>query len=188
MSNRRWQQLVQTPASRLEPGATGCCIAAPDFATAFIETIVRDRFAHRRTREVALREITERVWVRIAAEPGAPLTILDLRADGCPRIGAPTDVVQARNHAFGDLALDFQPGSHWSYGGGLQVVAHVIEIVSGMPYPEFLQTRIFDPLEMNDTHFNVPAAKMSRRVVIRGADMSKCGTSARTGRSPAAAP
>ena len=75
--------------------------AAPDFATAFIETIVRDRFAHRRTREVALREVTERVWVRIAAEPGAPLTILDLRADGCPRIGAPTDVVQARNHAAG---------------------------------------------------------------------------------------
>ena len=75
--------------------------AAPDFTTAFIETIVRDRFAHRRTREVALREITERVWVSLAAEPGAPLTILDLRADGCTRIGAPTDVVQARNHAAG---------------------------------------------------------------------------------------
>ena len=75
--------------------------AAPDFTTAFIETIVRDRFAHRRTREVALREITERVWVRIAAEPGARLTLLDLRADGCTRIGAPTDVVQARNHSAG---------------------------------------------------------------------------------------
>ena len=32
--------------------------AAPNFTTAFIETIVRDRFAHRRTRRVALREIT----------------------------------------------------------------------------------------------------------------------------------
>ena len=75
--------------------------AAPDFSTAFIETIIRDRFAHRRIQEVALREITERVWVRIAAGPGAPLTLLDLRADGCTRIGAPTDVVQARNHAAG---------------------------------------------------------------------------------------
>ena len=75
--------------------------AAPDFSTAFIETIVRDRFAHRRMREVALREITERVWVRIAAEPDARLTLLDLRADGCTRIGTPTDVVQARNHAAG---------------------------------------------------------------------------------------
>lgn len=75
--------------------------AAPVFSTAFIETIVRDRFAHRRIRDVTLREITARVWVRIAAGPGAPLTLLDLRADGCTRIGAPTDVVQARNHAAG---------------------------------------------------------------------------------------
>ena len=74
---------------------------APDFTTAFIETIVRDRFAHRRTRNIALREITERVWVRMAAESGTPLTLLDLRADGCTRIGAPTDVVQARNHSAG---------------------------------------------------------------------------------------
>ncbi len=73
----------------------------------------------------------------------------------------------------GDFALDFQPGSHWSYGGGLQVVARIIEIVSGMPYAEFMQTRIFDPLEMNDTHFSVPPSKISRRVVIRGVDMSK---------------
>ncbi len=75
--------------------------AAPDFSTAFMETIIRDRFAHRRTRKVALREITERAWVRIAAKPGARLTLLDVRADGCTRIGAPTDVVQARNHAAG---------------------------------------------------------------------------------------
>ena len=75
--------------------------AAPDFTTAFIETIVRDRFAYRRTRNVALREITERVWVRISSEPGVRLTLLDLRADGCTRIGAPTDVVQARNHSAG---------------------------------------------------------------------------------------
>ena len=74
---------------------------ARDFTTAFVETIVRDRFAHRRTRLVALREIRERVWVRIAAQPAMPLTLLDLRADGCTRIGAPTDVVQARNQAAG---------------------------------------------------------------------------------------
>ena len=85
------------PRNLIEP----LLYTAPDFTTAFTETIVRDRFAHRRTREIALREITERVWVRIEAESGAPVTILDLRTDGCTRIGAPTDVVQARNHAAG---------------------------------------------------------------------------------------
>ena len=73
----------------------------------------------------------------------------------------------------GDFALDFQPGSRWSYGGGLQVVARVIEIVSGMSYAEFMQTRVFDPLGMKDTHFVVPPSKLPRRVVIRGVDMSK---------------
>ncbi len=96
--------LGTTPAdSRFATRTGGYTVlyAAPDFTTAFVETIVRDRFAHRRIREVALREITERVWVRIVTEPGARLTRLDLRADGCTRIGAPTDVVQARNHAAG---------------------------------------------------------------------------------------
>ena len=75
--------------------------ASPDFATAFIETVVRDRFTHRRKRRVALREVTERAWARISTRPEAELTLLDLRGDGCTRIGAPTDTVGARSHAAG---------------------------------------------------------------------------------------
>ncbi len=75
--------------------------ASPAFATAFIETVVRDRFARRRERQVALREITARAWVRISTRPETELTLLDLRGDGCARIGAPTDTVRARNHAAG---------------------------------------------------------------------------------------
>lgn len=59
--------------------------ASPDFATAFIETVVRDRFVRRREREVGLKEITARVWARISAQPGTRLTLLDLRGDGCAR-------------------------------------------------------------------------------------------------------
>ena len=43
--------------------------------------------------------------------------------------------------------LNFQPGTRWGYGGGLDVVARVIEIVSGTPFNDFVQERIFDPLE-----------------------------------------
>ena len=75
--------------------------ASPDFATAFVETVVRDRFMRQREREIGLREIAERVWARISARPGAALTLLDLRGDGCARIGVPTDAVRARNHAAG---------------------------------------------------------------------------------------
>ena len=74
----------------------------------------------------------------------------------------------------GGVALDFQPDSRWAYSGGtgLDVVARVVEIVSGTSYDEFVQTRIFDPLEMNDTHYNVPPSKASRRVAIQGLDMT----------------
>ena len=86
-----------------------------------------------------------------------------------------TSVAGLASHipTLGSFALDFQPGTRWSYGSGLDVVARIIEIVSGTPYNEFLQTRIFEPLEMHDTHYDVPQSKMSRRVVIQGADMSK---------------
>jgi len=66
--------------------------------------------------------------------------------------------------------LDFQPGARWAYSGtvGLDVVARIIEIVSGEPFNEFVQRRIFDPLDMKDTHWNIPEHKIPRLVVIRG--------------------
>lgn len=75
--------------------------ASPEFATAFIETIVRDRFIRRDQREVLLKEVTQRAWALIKAKPRAKLALLDLRNDGCVRLGAPTDTVNARNHAAG---------------------------------------------------------------------------------------
>ena len=60
--------------------------------------------------------------------------------------------------------LDFQPGTRWAYSGtvGLDVVARIVEIVSGMPFHEFVQARIFDPLDMKDTHWIVPEDKLAR--------------------------
>ena len=62
--------------------------------------------------------------------------------------------------------LNFQPGTRWGYGGGLDVVARVIEIVSGTPFNDFVQERIFDPLNMKDTHWIVPKDKLHRMPVF----------------------
>lgn len=75
--------------------------ASPDFATAFVETVIRDRFTRSRSRDIALKEITSRACARLSERRGAVLNLLDLRGDGCTRIGAPTDVIRARNHAAG---------------------------------------------------------------------------------------
>jgi len=75
---------------------------------------------------------------------------------------------------YASTPLDFQPGERWSYSGlvGLDVVARIIEVVSGQPYDEFINQRIFQPLDMNNTWFNVPEEYRDRRVVIEGRDMS----------------
>lgn len=48
-----------------------------------------------------MKEITALVWARISTQAEVTLKLLDLRGDGCTRIGAPTDTVNARNHAAG---------------------------------------------------------------------------------------
>lgn len=76
---------------------------------------------------------------------------------------------------YASYALDFQPGERWAYspGVGLDVVARIVEIVSGQAFDEFLQERIFEPLDMNNTYFNVPPENKSRRVIISDRDMSR---------------
>ena len=60
--------------------------------------------------------------------------------------------------------LAHQPGEVWEYSWGFDVLARVVEVASGEPFGEFLQTRIFDPLKMVDTGFFVPADKLDRLV------------------------
>ena len=62
----------------------------------------------------------------------------------------------------GEIPLAFHPGEKWQYGMSADVLGAVIEVVSGISFGEFLRQRIFEPLNMNDTGFYVPAAKQSR--------------------------
>ncbi len=60
------------------------------------------------------------------------------------------------------LPLLFNPGSHWEYALGVDVLGRLIEVVSGKPLDEFFRTRIFEPLGMKDTYFYPPADKLDR--------------------------
>lgn len=68
----------------------------------------------------------------------------------------------------GKVPLDFQPGSKWRYSGlaGIEVLGHIVEVVSGQTFDQFLKQRIFDPLGMQDTSFVVPPDKMPRLVTL----------------------
>ena len=54
------------------------------------------------------------------------------------------------------LPLVFQPGTEWNYGMSTDVLGRVVEVVSGMPFAEFVQQRLLDPLGMSETLWHVP--------------------------------
>jgi len=60
------------------------------------------------------------------------------------------------------LPLLHQPGGSWSYGLSTDVLARVVEVVSGIPFDRFLVRQVIEPLKMYDTDFMVPKEKRGR--------------------------
>lgn len=87
-----------------------------------------------------------------AAAPARPKTLLEAveRAAGSP--------------------LAFQPGDRWQYGSSTDFVAILVEKMSGMTIDEYVRTKIFQPLGMRDTFYNVPREKAGKVAAIYRAD------------------
>jgi len=60
------------------------------------------------------------------------------------------------------VPLEFSPGEAWNYSVSTDVIGYLIGLISGRPFEQFLKERIFEPLEMKDTDFFVPAGKAGR--------------------------
>ncbi len=60
------------------------------------------------------------------------------------------------------LPLEFSPGEAWNYSVSTDVLGYLVEIISGMPFQDFLRTRIIEPLGMTDTDFQVRPDQASR--------------------------
>jgi CubicO group peptidase (beta-lactamase class C family) len=64
--------------------------------------------------------------------------------------------------AVGNLPMLFEPGTAWHYGHSTDVLGAVLEVAAGKPLADILNERIFEPLNMDETSFYVPASKASR--------------------------
>jgi CubicO group peptidase (beta-lactamase class C family) len=60
------------------------------------------------------------------------------------------------------LPLNAQPGSEWHYSISVDIQGYIVQKLSGMPFDEYLERRIFRPLGMVDTAFYVPKEKLNR--------------------------
>lgn len=62
----------------------------------------------------------------------------------------------------GTMPLEFSPGAAWNYSVSTDVLGLVVQRISGVAFEDFLTRRIFEPLGMDDTGFQVPAEKQER--------------------------
>jgi CubicO group peptidase (beta-lactamase class C family) len=60
------------------------------------------------------------------------------------------------------LPLNAQPGSEWHYSISVDIQGYIVQKLSGMPFEEYLEKKLFAPLGMIDTAFYVPKEKLSR--------------------------
>ncbi len=58
--------------------------------------------------------------------------------------------------------LCFEPGEQFMYGASADILGALVEKVSGMSFRDFLRANFFEPMDMNDTDFYVPAEKSAR--------------------------
>ena len=107
------------------------------------------------------------------AQPGAPvkaarpITLRDLLTHtsglGEYRATNPHWTLAEMSKSLAREPLRFQPGARWSYStAGMDTAGRVVEVASGMPYAEFLQKRLFNPLGMKDTTFWISPAQKER--------------------------
>jgi CubicO group peptidase (beta-lactamase class C family) len=118
---------VTNPASPASAQGVTAVQAPPQLVPASRPILVREILSH-----------TSGLPFKSAAQPGA-LDLLPLK-----------DAVRS----FASEPLIFQPGTSYSYSNeGINTAARIIEVVTGMPYEQFTQERLFTPLGMRDTTF-----------------------------------
>ena len=67
-----------------------------------------------------------------------------------------------------ELPLAYHPGTKWHYSVATDVVGYLVEVLSGMTLAEFMQTKIFKPLGMADTAFEIEPSKLNRFCTLYG--------------------
>jgi len=109
-------------------------------------------------RPVTIRDITRHTagFPNRADIPG----LSDILAEKDPR-SYEIDLTEMAKR-IGEVPLWFQPGTQWEYGQSVDVQAFLVERIAGIPYKEYVQTHVLDPLKMSKTRYFVPEADRAK--------------------------
>jgi len=111
-------------------------------------------------------------------KPARPITIFDLMTHTSGMSYLPPAGIAELNQRmhykladatllYSQMPLEFEPGSKWQYSNlGIAILGRIIEVRSGLAFEKFLETRIFTPLGMKDSHIFLPAEKQARLAAI----------------------
>ena len=104
----------------------------------------------------------------ILKRPARPITIFDLltHTAGVANINSPRheSTLGELVMSYSKTPLNFEPGSKWSYSNaGINTLGRIVEVVSKIPFEDFLQERVLDPCDMKDTTF-WPSKDQAKRI------------------------
>jgi CubicO group peptidase (beta-lactamase class C family) len=71
------------------------------------------------------------------------------------------------------LPLLAQPGREWNYSVATDVLGHLVAVISGQRFQDFMQERLIGPLGMEDTGFHLPREKLGRFAANYGLDADR---------------
>lgn len=74
----------------------------------------------------------------------------------------PQDDLSTTIAKLGGIPLLHQPGTTFNYSVATDVLGYIVTVVSGQSLEQYFQQRVFEPLDMRDTGFYVPKAKLDR--------------------------
>ena len=78
------------------------------------------------------------------------------------------DVLADKMKALSTVPLLHQPGEKWTYGMSIDLLGRIVEVISGQSLSNFMSSRIFEPLGMDDTYFYLPEEKADRLIPVYG--------------------
>jgi CubicO group peptidase (beta-lactamase class C family) len=74
--------------------------------------------------------------------------------------------IEQRVKALAQIPLMYEPSTKWNYSFSTDVLSRLIEVFSGMNTADFLKSRIFQPLGMNNTGYNLSQEQQKRLMVV----------------------